>query len=136
MGAGVQGGGAQPPQGVPHPQGTPEPSKRHQRGAPGDGCLVAAAGRPVILLLFNAGPLDVSWAQAHEGVGAILACFFPAQATGLAIARVLLGEAGATPAGRLPATWPAGMHQVRQGQAAAPIALPCLHGWGSRGMQG
>ncbi|XP_064897546.1 xylan 1,4-beta-xylosidase-like [Columba livia] len=72
----------------------------------------AAAGRPVILLLFNAGPLDVSWAQAHEGVGAILACFFPAQATGLAIARVLLGEAGANPAGRLPATWPAGMQQV------------------------
>ncbi|XP_064327612.1 uncharacterized protein LOC135316806 isoform X2 [Phalacrocorax carbo] len=72
----------------------------------------AAAGRPVILLLFNAGPLDVSWAQAHEGVGAILACFFPAQAAGLAIARVLLGKAGANPAGRLPATWPAGMHQV------------------------
>ncbi|XP_040390848.1 probable beta-D-xylosidase 7 isoform X1 [Cygnus olor] len=78
----------------------------------------AAAGRPVILLLFNAGPLDVSWAQAHDGVGAILACFFPAQATGLAIARVLLGEQGANPAGRLPATWPAGMHQVRAGQAA------------------
>ncbi|KAM9369662.1 uncharacterized protein LRP34_010269 [Phaethornis superciliosus] len=72
----------------------------------------AAAGRPVILLLFNAGPLDVSWAQAHEGVGAILACFFPAQATGLAITRVLLGEMGANPAGRLPATWPMGMHQV------------------------
>ncbi|XP_017683744.1 PREDICTED: probable beta-D-xylosidase 2 [Lepidothrix coronata] len=72
----------------------------------------AAAGRPLILLLFNAGPLDVGWAQAHDGVGAILACFFPAQATGLAIARVLLGEAGASPAGRLPATWPAGMHQV------------------------
>nr|XP_020664513.1 probable beta-D-xylosidase 2 [Pogona vitticeps] len=71
-----------------------------------------AAGRPVILLLFNAGPLDVSWAKAHDGVGAILACFFPAQATGLAIAKVLVGEEGANPAGRLPATWPAGMHQV------------------------
>ncbi|XP_074832174.1 uncharacterized protein LOC142001137 isoform X2 [Carettochelys insculpta] len=71
-----------------------------------------AAGRPLILLLFNAGPLDVSWAQAHPGVGAILACFFPAQATGLAIAQVLLGAEGANPAGRLPATWPAGMHQV------------------------
>ncbi|XP_075764705.1 uncharacterized protein LOC102460632 isoform X2 [Pelodiscus sinensis] len=71
-----------------------------------------AGGRPVILLLFNAGPLDVSWAQAHPGVGAILECFFPAQATGLAIAQVLLGQEGANPAGRLPATWPAGMHQV------------------------
>ncbi|XP_052554728.1 uncharacterized protein LOC128088344 [Tympanuchus pallidicinctus] len=72
----------------------------------------AAAGHPVILLLFNAGPLDVSWAQEHDGVGAILACFFPAQATGLAITSILLGEQGASPAGRLPATWPAGMHQV------------------------
>uniref|UniRef100_A0ABM5ES04 Fibronectin type III-like domain-containing protein n=1 Tax=Pogona vitticeps TaxID=103695 RepID=A0ABM5ES04_9SAUR len=71
-----------------------------------------AAGRPVILLLFNAGPLDISWAKAHNGVGAILACFFPAQATGLAIAKVLVGDEGANPAGRLPATWPAGMHQV------------------------
>lgn len=78
----------------------------------------AAAGRPLILLLFNAGPLNVSWAQGHDGVGAILACFFPAQATGLAITKVLLGEQGANPAGRLPATWPAGMHQVRAGRAA------------------
>lgn len=75
----------------------------------------------------------MSWAQAHDGVGAILACFFPAQATGLAIARVLLGEVGANPAGRLPATWPAGMHQVRPGQPAEPIALPCLSGQGAVG---
>ncbi|CAI5781700.1 probable beta-D-xylosidase 2 [Podarcis lilfordi] len=71
-----------------------------------------AAGRPVILLLFNAGPLDVSWAKAQDSVGAILACFYPAQATGLALAKVLVGAKGANPAGRLPATWPAGMHQV------------------------
>ncbi|XP_062996259.1 uncharacterized protein LOC134408101 [Elgaria multicarinata webbii] len=71
-----------------------------------------AAGRPVILLLFNAGPLDVGWAKAHDGVGAIIACFYPAQATGLALAKVLLGAEGANPAGRLPATWPASMHQV------------------------
>nr|XP_060641711.1 uncharacterized protein LOC132781454 [Anolis sagrei ordinatus] len=71
-----------------------------------------AAGRPVILLLFNAGPLDVSWAKANDGVGAILACFFPAQATGLAIAKVLVGADGTNPAGRLPATWPASMNQV------------------------
>ncbi|XP_066494787.1 uncharacterized protein [Tiliqua scincoides] len=71
-----------------------------------------ASGRPVILLLFNAGPLDVSWAKANDSVGAILACFYPAQATGLAVAKVLLGAEGSNPAGRLPATWPAGMHQV------------------------
>ncbi|XP_054855841.1 uncharacterized protein LOC129343576 isoform X4 [Eublepharis macularius] len=70
--------------------------------------VTLAAGRPVILLLFNACPLDISWAKSHDGVGAILACFFPAQATGLAIAKVLVAAEGANPAGRLPATWPAG----------------------------
>lgn len=84
--------------------------------------IPAAAGRPVILLLFNAGPLDVSWAQTHPSVHAILACFFPAQAAGTAVTKVLLGQDGANPAGRLPATWPAGMHQVR------PMGLALLLG--------
>ncbi|XP_053124859.1 uncharacterized protein LOC128333399 [Hemicordylus capensis] len=74
--------------------------------------VAVAAGRTVILLLFNAGPLDVSWAKAHDSVGAILACFFPAQTTGLAIAKMLTGAEGTNPAGRLPATWPASMQQV------------------------
>ncbi|XP_063810454.1 uncharacterized protein LOC135035884 isoform X1 [Pseudophryne corroboree] len=72
----------------------------------------SAEGRPVILLLFNAGPVDVSWAQESKGVHAILECFFPAQAAGTAIAKVLIGADGANPAGRLPSTWPAGMNQV------------------------
>ncbi|KAM9320137.1 uncharacterized protein PAF06_004614 [Gastrophryne carolinensis] len=72
----------------------------------------SAAGRPVILLLFNAGPVDITWAKESEGVHAILECFFPAQAAGTAIAKVLTGADGANPAGRLPATWPAGMDQV------------------------
>ncbi|XP_075709407.1 uncharacterized protein LOC142742989 isoform X2 [Rhinoderma darwinii] len=72
----------------------------------------SAAGRPVVLLLFNAGPLDISWAQNSTGVHAILECFFPAQAAGTAIAKILTGAEGANPAGRLPVTWPAGMEQV------------------------
>ncbi|KAG9492848.1 hypothetical protein GDO78_001032 [Eleutherodactylus coqui] len=72
----------------------------------------SAAGRPLVLLLFNAGPLDISWAQNSTGVHAILECFFPAQATGTAIVKILMGSEGANPAGRLPATWPAGMEQV------------------------
>ncbi|KAG8588427.1 hypothetical protein GDO81_005970 [Engystomops pustulosus] len=72
----------------------------------------AAAGRPLILLLFNAGPLDISWAQNSIGVHAIMECFFPAQAAGTAIAKILTGSEEANPAGRLPATWPAGMEQV------------------------
>lgn len=70
------------------------------------------AGRPLVLLLFNAGPLDLSWAQNSAGVHAIIECFFPAQAAGTAIAKILTGTEGANPAGRLPATWPAGMEQV------------------------
>ncbi|KAM4700600.1 uncharacterized protein O3C94_001691 isoform 2-T2 [Discoglossus pictus] len=72
----------------------------------------AAAGHPVILLLFNAGPLDISWAKDSDGVHAIMECFFPAQAAGIAIAKTLEGEGGVSPAGRLPATWPYGMKQV------------------------
>ncbi|XP_073418876.1 uncharacterized protein [Dendrobates tinctorius] len=74
--------------------------------------VASAAGRQAVLLLFNAGPLDVSWAQNSAGVHAILECFFPAQAAGTAIAKVLTGAEGANPGGRLPATWPAGMDQV------------------------
>lgn len=72
----------------------------------------SGAGRPLVLLLFNAGPLDLSWAQNSAGVHAIIECFFPAQAAGTAIAKILTGTEGANPAGRLPATWPAGMEQV------------------------
>lgn len=72
----------------------------------------SAFGRPVIVLLFNAGPIDVSWAKSSSDVHVIIECFFPSQATGLAIARILLNEDGANPAGRLPATWPAHLDQV------------------------
>ncbi|XP_043915951.1 probable beta-D-xylosidase 5 [Protopterus annectens] len=72
----------------------------------------SASGRPVIVLLFNAGPIDVNWAKSNNDVHAIIECFFPAQTTGLAIARILLNEDGAVPAGRLPATWPSHLDQV------------------------
>jgi beta-glucosidase len=66
-----------------------------------------SASTPVVLILFNAGPLDVSWAQNNPRVAAILEAFFPAQATGEALRMVLLNEGFfGNPAGRLPATWP------------------------------
>ena len=67
----------------------------------------------MILLLFNAGPLDITWAKMNSGVHVIMECFFPAQATGWALARTFMnqGEA-AVPAGRLPATWPTNLQQV------------------------
>ena len=74
-----------------------------------------ANGKPVILLLFNGGPLDVTWAKFNPKVSAIVECFFPAQATGEAIYKTLTASGGinSIPAGRLPATWPSYLKQVR-----------------------
>jgi len=68
---------------------------------------------PLVLLLFNAGPVDITFAQESPEVDAILACGYPAQATGEALYRVLTGSGPhSVPAGRLPATWPAQLNQV------------------------
>ncbi|ELU13850.1 hypothetical protein CAPTEDRAFT_222124 [Capitella teleta] len=75
--------------------------------------VTAAEGVPVVLLLFNAGPLNVTWAKSRPDVHAILACFFPAQATGQALFRTLtMADGQSAPAGRLPATWPLDPEQV------------------------
>ncbi|XP_070543010.1 uncharacterized protein [Ptychodera flava] len=71
-----------------------------------------ANGKPVIVLLFNAGPLDVSWAVNNDAVPVIVACFFPAQSTGTALYNMFVNKPGANPAGRLPMTWPKSMEQV------------------------
>lgn len=64
-------------------------------------------GAKVILVLFNSGPLDVSWAQENSNVSAILGAGYPAQATGDALYNVFYNKGEASnPAGRLPATWP------------------------------
>jgi beta-glucosidase len=71
---------------------------------------------PVIVVLFNAGPVNVFWADAHAGVMAIVECFYPAQTAGEALRRVLtLDGPNANPAGRLPFTWPASEKQVSVG---------------------
>lgn len=64
----------------------------------------------VVVLLFNAGPMDVSYAKHNDKVDAMFACGFPAQSAGEAIYRVLSGQEN--PAGRLPNTWPASDTQV------------------------
>ena len=67
----------------------------------------------MVALLFNAGPVDVSWAQEEPGVSAILECFYPGQVAGEAVYRVLANIGShSVPAGRLPATWPASESQV------------------------
>ncbi|KAK3600409.1 hypothetical protein CHS0354_026642 [Potamilus streckersoni] len=65
-----------------------------------------SSGTPIILILFNAGPVNITLFDEDPRVPAILECFFPAQATGEALYNVLTNTgAGANPAARLPYTW-------------------------------
>jgi beta-glucosidase len=63
---------------------------------------VSATGKPVVLVLINGRPLDISWAAEH--VPAILEAWYPGNEAGNGIADVLFGDAN--PAGHLPVSWP------------------------------
>jgi beta-glucosidase len=63
---------------------------------------VVATGKPVVLVLVNGRPLDVSWAAEH--VPAILEVWYPGSQGGNGVADVLFGDAN--PAGHLPVSWP------------------------------
>ncbi len=93
-------------------------------------------------MLYNAGPLDVSWAVNSNKVVAILESFFPAQVSlnhsvnyvsnelqclsynyalqtgGSALFSILTGT---SPAGRLPSTWPASLDQVKNNNIIASL---------------
>ncbi|WP_263366551.1 beta-glucosidase BglX [Edaphobacter bradus] len=61
-----------------------------------------ATGKPVVLVLMNARPLDITWASAH--VPAILEAWYPGTEGGNAVAALLGGDA--SPGGKLPVSWP------------------------------
>ncbi|XP_063402368.1 uncharacterized protein LOC134686622 [Mytilus trossulus] len=68
---------------------------------------------PIVLLLFNAGPLNITWMDEHPRIYSIMECFFPAQATGDAIKQVLTNSGNnSNPAGRLPFTWYKNRNQI------------------------
>ncbi len=69
---------------------------------------VAAAGKPVVVVLMNGRPLAVPWAASHAG--AILESWFLGVQSGNAIADVLFGDSN--PSGKLPATFPRTVGQV------------------------
>jgi beta-glucosidase len=66
-----------------------------------------ATGKPIVLLLMNARPLDITWASSH--VAAILDGWYPGTDGGNALANLLFGDA--VPGGKLPISWP---HTVGQ----------------------
>jgi beta-glucosidase len=69
---------------------------------------VSGFGKPVVLVLVNGRPLDISWAASH--IPAILEAWHPGTEGGNAIADVLFGDA--TPGGKLPVTWPRSAGQI------------------------
>ncbi len=69
---------------------------------------VVATGKPVVLVLVNGRPLDISWAAEH--VPAIMEAWYPGSQGGNGIADILFGDVN--PAGHLPVSWPRSTGQV------------------------
>ncbi len=63
---------------------------------------VSATNKPVVLVLINGRPLDISWAA--EQVPAILEAWYPGSQGGNGVADVLFGDAN--PSAHLPVSWP------------------------------
>jgi len=68
---------------------------------------VAAAGKPVVLLVFSGRPLALNWAAQH--VAAMMAVWFPGTEAGSAIADELYGDVA--PSGKLPMSFPRAVGQ-------------------------
>jgi len=69
---------------------------------------MSGLGKPVVLVLINGRPLDISWAASN--VSAILEAWHPGSEGGNAVADILYGDA--TPGGKLPVTWPRSTAQI------------------------
>ncbi|GAA3860647.1 glycoside hydrolase family 3 N-terminal domain-containing protein [Leifsonia kafniensis] len=69
---------------------------------------IAETGTPVVLLVMSGRPLDLRWADEH--IASILEIWYPGTRGGDAAAALLFGDA--SPAGRLPFTWPRHVGQV------------------------
>ncbi len=69
---------------------------------------IAAAGKPVVLVLLNGSALSINW--ANDNIPAIVEAWYPGQAAGDAIADVLLGDYN--PSGKLPVTFYKSISQV------------------------
>ena len=81
---------------------------------------VVAAGKPVVLVLFNGRPSAVPWAAAH--VPTILEAWFPGVQAGAALMAVLDGEVN--PSGKLPVEFPYDAGQEPLYLAQLPTGRP------------
>ncbi|MBO7586912.1 MAG: glycoside hydrolase family 3 C-terminal domain-containing protein [Bacteroidales bacterium] len=67
-----------------------------------------ATGKPVVLVMIQGRPLDLSWADAH--MPAILNAWYPGSQGGRAIADILFGDVN--PSGKLPISYPRSVGQL------------------------
>lgn len=81
---------------------------------------VAAAGKPVVLIVFNGHPLVLNWPAAH--VPAMLEAWFPGIEAGPALADILFGDA--SPSGHLPVSLPRAVGQEPLYYAQASTGRP------------
>jgi beta-glucosidase len=70
--------------------------------------MIVALGKPTVLCVLAGSALDLTWANAN--VPAILYAWYPGEEGGSALAELLFGDA--SPAGRLPITFPRSMDDV------------------------
>ena len=84
---------------------------------------VVAAGKPVVLVILAARPLQLKWAAMH--VPAIVEAWSPGMEAGHAVADLLFG--GVNPSGKLPASFPRAVGQEPLYYAQLPTGRPA-HG--------
>jgi beta-glucosidase len=65
-------------------------------------------GKPVVVLLFNGRPISINYIE--DNLPAIVECWHPGEATGTAVADILVGKAN--PSGKLSITFPASVGQI------------------------
>lgn len=89
-----------------------EAASRSDLTLPGDQVRLAEAvlalGKPVVLVLQNGRPLDITGLEPK--VGAILEAWYPGTRGGAAMARALYGDVN--PGGKLPVSWPRSVGQA------------------------
>jgi beta-glucosidase len=91
---------------------------------------VAATGKPLVVVLFNGRPLDLTALQGKAT--AILEAWFPGTQGGHAVADVLFGKVD--PGGKLPVSFPRGVGTVPSYYNHEPTGRPCdpTFKWNSR----